>query len=831
MERLEILAWHLFIKNGIKFLNMIRNYIIVTFRNMVRNKLFTLINIFGLSVSLACCILLFLYASRELGYDKQNKDVYRLTTDISQKDGQIFKLGSSSIPIGPAIQQQLPGVKYDCRVASTDFFGNENLISYKGNSWYIHNGYFVDSTFFKVLKYKIIAGNPGQPLANTSSVVLEKEWAKKIFGDEDPIGKMIRITVAFGPADFEVSGVYDKNAFHTHLNPSFMISTSNSGCNSFFNKDQTNWVANNMVFTYVKMDPSSDIKTADDNLNKLILKNGGEDMKQMGLNKTMDFQPVDQIHTDSQNYMVNVPGVVSIVFIRVLIMIGLLILVLACVNYINLSTAQAGNRALEVGVRKVMGVTPRSLITQFLGESFIIVFISLILSLLFAWLALPVFNRLIDQPLSFSTENFSTLVIYLAGFLLITGFVAGFYPAFYLASFKPSQVLKGRSRDRVGTSLLRKGLVVLQFVISIALISSILIISKQVNYIKNMDLGFNQKSKVIIPMNTDDAINQYDVLKQKFNSLADVQEVSGANSIPGSFVGNDLLVYKKGQTMDDAIHIYRNQIDLNYFHIMGMKLISGREFADFKIDTTKTQILVSAEAVKQLGLKPDEAPGETVYFDFQGKTYSFEIIGVVNDIHQESLHKAVDPMMYTLSDNQKYRNLIIKANMSDFQNLISELQTQWKSIVKDTPFTYFTLDDHLMVQYASDFSTFDLIKYFAIISVIISCLGLYAMSMFLAERRFREIGIRKAFGAEVSNIVIMVSSDLSKLILLAFVLSVPLSIWAMNKWLNTFVYKIHQDVMIYFWAGMISLVIGWLTISYQSFRAARTNPVKVLREE
>lgn len=790
-----------------------------------------MINILGISVSLACCILLFLYATRELGYDRHNKDAYRLITNISQKDGPVFKLGSSSVPIGPAIQQQIPGIEFETRIAGTDFFGDQNLITYEDNSWYIQNGFFVDTTFFKVLKYDMIQGNIEKPFVNSSSVVLEQEWARKLFSNADPIGKRVTISTAFGPEDFEVSAIFDKNTYNTHLTPSFLILTINPICNSFFNIDQTNWITNNMVFTYVKMDPLADLKTASEKLNEMILTNGGEVMKQMGLNKTMEFQPAGMIHTDSRKYMFNIPGVVSIVFIRVLALIGILILILACINYINLSTAQAGKRALEVGVRKAMGVTQGELIFQFLGESFIIVFISLILSLLFAYLAVPYFNGLIDRPLSFSPDTFSALALYMTGFLLITGLIAGLYPALFLTSFKPSLVLKGRGKDRAGTSMVRKGLVVLQFVISIALISSILIISKQVRFIKNHELGFDQNSRIIVPLNTREAYDQYENLKLKFSGDAEIYGVSGADNVPGSFIGRDLLVYKEGQTMDDAIHIYNNRIDLNYFDVMGMRLISGRNFADYNRDSTRTSVLVSEEAVKQLGFKTDEAPGEIVYFDYQGQTSQYEILGVVNDIHHESLHKNVDPMMYGLSDDQKYQNLIIEANMQNFQELISGFQTEWKELIPSTPFTYFMLDDHLMVQYASDFNTFKLIKYFTLISLMISCMGLYAMSMFMAERRFREIGIRKAFGADVKNIVMMVSGDLSKMVLISFLISIPISIWAMHQWLETFVYRIDQGFDTYIWAGVISVGIGWLTISYQSFRAARTNPAKVLREE
>ena len=755
---------------------MLKNYIIITFRNMMRNKLYTLINITGLSVSLACCILLFMYSTRELGYDRQNKNVYRLTSFISEKDGRQSRFGTSPVPITVSLPQEIPGVERTVRACNADYFGVDNLITYDEKSLYIKDGYYVDSTFFSVLKFDIIQGNPDQPFSNSSSVVLEKDWAKKLFGNDNPLGKRIKISTIFGPADLEVSAVYDKETYDCHIAPSFFIPISNPNTIRFFSLDQSNWNGSNPYYTYVKVTPGSNIGEMTSKLNDLIMAKGGNVMRQTGLHKTAEFQPVKDIHEDNE-YSINVPGIVSLVFIKVLIMIGILVLVLACVNYINLSTAQARNRALEVGIRKVMGISPGGLIGQFLGESFIIVLISMVLSLFFAWQGLPYFNRLIDRPIIVSQMNFSLLGAYLAGFLVITGLVAGLYPAFYMAAFKPFAVLKGRSRDRAGTILLRKCLVVVQFVISIALISSILIISQQVKFIRNKELGFDKKAKLIVPLNTDESRQQYEGLVQQFRSNSMVTNVTGADEIPGSYIPINVSVYKQGQSTDDAVHIYPNEIDSNYFNVMGIEKVSGRSFENYTADTALTKVVVSEEAIKQLGFTPDRAIGEIVYSKGWIKQHKYEIIGVVKDIHQVSLHRAIDPMMYSLGDMygqgdhlQYYRNIIINAENGDFQELISQLQSQWKKIVPASPFTYYTLDDHLMLQYAKDFNTFNLIKYFGFISLLISCLGLYAMSMFMAERRFREIGIRKAFGAEVKNIVIMVSGDLSKLIAIAFIL-------------------------------------------------------------
>ena len=799
---------------------------------MVRNRLFTAINVFGISISLACCIILFFYGTRELSYDKQHgKDIYRLVSNMSLSDGESIKVATNSIPIAPVVIEELPEIISGTRATTSSLFGGRNVIRLEEESWTVEDGFVADTSFFDILNYKIIQGNIDNPISHHNAIALEKEWAIKLFGNDNPIGRMIEISSDFGDMEFEVTAIYDNSHFDAHLNPSFVVSMANTQWDNFFNKDMTNWIGQNMLYTYLKLLPGSDLDLIEEKINEILMRNGGETMKEMGISKEMYLQPVTDIHTSSEEFMANVPNTTDSKFIQVLILIGIIILVLACVNYINLSTAQGGKRALEVGVRKVMGVTSKGLIFQFLGESFLIVLISLLLSLVFAQLALPYFNQLIDNPLNFSPKYYPLLISYLVGFLVVTGLIAGFYPAFYLSSFKPTEVIKGRGRDHKGASILRRGLVIFQFIISISMISAIIVISKQVEFIKNKDLGFDSNSKLVIPLNTQEAANQYPVLKNAFNTNSMVREATGTDGVPGSPILNDLLLYKKGQTMDDAIHIYNSTIDLEFIDLMDMKILSGSNFLDYNKDTTRAKILITETGINMLGISLEEAPGAMAYFDFDGNSFEYEIAGVVNDIHQFSLHRAMDPLMYTIGNGNRYQYIMLDADLENFQPLIQFLETEWKEVVKETPFSYFVLDDHLMNQYESDFNTFNLIKYFAFISIIISVLGLYAMSMFLAERRFKEIGVRKAFGAEIKNIIIMVSADLSKLIGIAYIVSIPISIYAMNKWLDSFAYKITQGVDIYIISGLISLLIAWFTISYQSFRAAKTNPVKVLREE
>ena len=811
---------------------MIKNYFKIMMRYIGRNKLYTFINVFGISVSLACCILLFLYATRELSYDLHHgPNTYRITTDISQQDGNVFHIPTTSIPVGPVAQEQVSEIQYAARATNSGAFGAKNLVKYGSESWFIENLFIVDTTFYDILTYDFIYGNPQNPLPHNKGIVLEKSISEKMFGKENPVGKTLSISTMMGKADFEVTSVYDKRSLLNHVNPDMVMLTTSPGWNDFFNQFNNNWIGNNLVVTYLKLYPGSDPDVVDSKIHELLLTYGGEMMKETGLNKEMDLQPIEDIHT-SQGYMIDVYESINPVFIHVLIIIGILILILACVNYINLSTAKAGSRALEVSIRKVMGINRSGLVFQFLGESFVIVFISLMFSLLLAWMILPYFNLLISNPIAIDSRYAPILAIFFAGFLLFTGVVAGLYPAFYLASFKPANILKGKNKDKTGTSLIRKGLVVFQFIISICLISAIIIISEQIEYVKSKDLGFNSKSKVVVNFNTEDASSQYGNIKNSYRTLNQVTNVSGADGIPGFNIINDILVYPEGKTMDDAVHVYNNTVDIGFAELLDIPLISGHFFTDYDKDSLIDPIVMSLEGIRQLGLDPQEAVGERVYFNWQGTLFTYEIRGVFSDIHQFSLHKPIDPIMFTIgNENKTYQYMVIDAQTENFQDLITAMETEWKKLIPDTPFTYFTLEEQLLQQYQSDMNTSNLIRYFAIISIIISCLGLYAMSMYMAERRFKEIGIRKAFGAGIPQIILMVSSDLSKLIIIAFIISIPLTIYGMNQWLNTFAFRINPSVISYLISGLVTLALAWITISYQSIRAALTNPVKVLREE
>ncbi|MDH5381704.1 MAG: FtsX-like permease family protein, partial [Cyclobacteriaceae bacterium] len=506
-------------------------------------------------------------------------------------------------------------------------------------------------------------------------------------------------------------------------------------------------------------------------------------------------------------------------------------LLLACVNYVNLSTAQAGQRAKEVGIRKVMGVTPLRLRAQFLWESSIIVIISLLLSVFVAEVSIPFFNSIIGSSLEFSQNNMWTIALFLLLFLVVIVILAGIYPAFYLSRFNPSEVLKSRSSVSGSSNFLRKFLVVFQFMITISLISCILIINRQFDFIRKSGISDKSTSQVVISMNNQELYPYYDVIKDGFSAISGIEAIAGISNLPGSAT-SDMLLYAEGKTMEEAVFSLSIQAEGNYIDLMGYNIVSGRNFnSNWTVDRDAKRVIVNEKFVNDLGFTPEEAIGEKVYADFGERHLDFEIIGVIENFHQLSLHKEITGVVFSLTEGKTYRNILLNVKSDQYEDIMLQAKSVWEDKVEGHPFEPTLLDDLLMQQYKKDSDTFNLILFFSVLSVIISCLGLYAMSVFIAERKFKEIGVRKAMGASLGNIVALVSFGMTKLLIISFVLSVPIVYFAAQEWLKTFAYHIPIEYTVFIFSGIISLIIGWSTISYQTLKAAYTNPSEVLKDE
>lgn len=810
---------------------MLRNYITIALRNIMRSKAYSLINIFGLSLGVACCLLLALYIQDEMSYDKHHdrvNDIYRITTHFDAANFDFPDLGYASPPLAKAIARDLPEVEQAARILNPPGVA-QNLIRFEDKFFYETEGYIADSTVFDVLTFPFIAGNPDNALDEPNSVVITDKMAAKLFGNEPALDKMITISRGDDGANFKITGVIkDNKKSFFHVN--FITSMSSTDrWTSYLNSAQANdeWAGQNFIPSFLKLSPGADRKVVAQKINDLLQKYGAEDLKAMGMKKVLSIEPVKDVYLKS-----SVGQSPRIIYTYVIASIAIFILLIACINFMNLSTARATKRANEIGVRKVMGAFRSSLISQILGEAMVIVLFSILLSIVFIQLALPYFNQLTGKEISFGTENLVYFITALIGITIVTGLVAGSYPAFYLSSFQPAQVLKGKFAMSNSSGWLRQSLVVFQFMVAITLVCGMLIISKQLKYMREQDLGFDANAKIVLPLRTSSAKKAYQALKTEFQKNASVKMASGVNYLPGSNIFHDMSFYKEGGNMNNAINIRRNTVDHGFIELMNMKLLSGRTFTDNREQDGYTKVILNRTTANKFGFAPEEAVGQQLAFDYEGKKYDFEVIGVMEDFHQTSLKEEIRPtllQMYGKDENPEF--LILSVNAQNFDQTVASVEDTWKKAINDTPFEYSFLDENIQKQYDDDKKVSSIINSFSFIAMLISCLGLYGLSTYMAERRFKEIGVRKVMGASINQIVGLMSKEFIKLVSIAFIISVPIAWYAMNKWLQGFAYHTSMGAMVFVYAGAGALLIALITVSFESIRAASVNPVKSLKNE
>ncbi len=498
----------------------------------------------------------------------------------------------------------------------------------------------------------------------------------------------------------------------------------------------------------------------------------------------------------------------------------------------NLSTAKATKRAAEIGIRKTMGAFRSSLVGQILGEAMIIVALSIVISIVLVQIALPFFNQLTEKNISLNSENAFYFITAACVITVVTGLVAGSYPAFYLSSFQPAQVLKGKVNLGTSSGRLRQVLVVFQFMIAIALVCSVFIISQQLNFMMEKNLGFDSQAKIVLPLRTEEAHHQYDGLKKQVEQNSNIKAVSGCTYVPGSKIWSDMMFYPDGGNMDKAVDIRRNTVDAGYLELLNMKLLAGRSFTDNRAMEKESKLILNRTAATKLGFTPEKIIGQNLHFDWQGKKYDFQVIGVMEDYHQNSLHEEIKPVLFEMADSTKrYDFMVASVSTANFEQTIQSIEQLWKSQIHDTPFEYSFLDQNIQKQYDEDKRVSKIISSFGLIAMIICSLGLYGLSSYMAERRFKEIGIRKVLGASVQQIVAMMSTEFVKLVLIAFVIAVPVAWYGMNKWLQSFAYRIEINWLVFCLAGFIALTIALLTVSFESIKSAMGNPVNSLRSE
>jgi len=803
---------------------MIKSYFKTAVRFLLKNRTFSLINIIGLAIGTLCCLYILLYVQDQYSYDQhsgQSKHIYRITSILESK-GDKHVMASASPPIAPAMKADFPEVEQFTR--AIPFLGvSEHLLSYKEKSFYERDALLVDSTFFDVFTYHFTAGSSAHVFRKANTIVLLQSLAQKLFASEDPIGKVITINNAWGKHDFEVTGVVDESLGKSSLQANMFVKMNPGGYGDDFLTNHT-WSGNNFTYSFIKLKAGANPVALEKKLPAFLNKYGEEELRTVGMKKSLHLQPIAQIHTTA-GYDAEAGKTVSSTFLHLLILIALLIQVIACINFMNLSTARASRRAKEVGIRKVAGAGRKSLIGQFLGESFLLVLLSVLIAVpLLVW-TMPFLNRITQTDIHLSLLTNGNLWLLLASIVLITGIAAGSYPAFYLSAFQTIKVIKGNFTNHISATGIRRSLVVFQFVLSIMLITSIIIIYSQLEFIKHKDLGFEQNQQLIFSFHTDDTKSKMAAFESDLLKLPEVKTASKANNFPGAGSYNDWQVYLAGGNLATATDQQNISSDENIVKALGVTLISGR---DFHLHDSAAAI-INETLMKRLGLKPETAPGTPL---FAGGNRTYRIAGVMKDFNYRSLRDVVYPFMFIYDPGRDDINhLIVNISSGNYQALLGKMGKIWHKNLPSTPFVYTFLDEQVQKQYETEISMSRIINSFTLMAILISCLGLFGLATFSAEQRNKEIGVRKVLGASVPGIVKLLSTDFLKLVFIAFLIATPVSWWAMQQWLQRFAYRVPVSWWMFALAGLLAVFIALFTISFQAIRAAVANPVKSLRSE
>jgi putative ABC transport system permease protein len=803
---------------------MLKNYLKTAWRNIRKNKLFSFINILGLSIGIALCFTIMLYVQDELSYDKFNKNadnIARIVFHANINGGEINECIVMA-PVAQAMKKDFPEVQDATRIVS---FGSPK-ITYRDKAFKDDRFALVDPNFFSIFTLPLIEGDPRTALLQPHTVVITKSTAEKYFGKEDAIGKVLSLNN--NTDSYQVTGVMEDVPANSHFH--FDLFGSMTGLEQ---ARSDSWMGGNF-YTYLLVRPGTDYKKMQARFPAMVAKYMGPQIKQqMGLSlaqfrtkgNSLGFalQPLPSIHLSSHTNNEFEPGG-NAMYVYIFGGIAIFMLIVACINFINLSTAGASKRAKEVGVRKVAGSRRLQLVGQFLSESILISLIALIIAIALVKLALPAFNEIAGKQLSLSTRP---LLAFIALGLLV-GAVAGVYPAFYLSSFKPVAVLKGKLTGNNKSFGLRSGLVVFQFFISVGLIIGTIVVYHQMQFIQNKNLGYDKNQLIVISNSYLLGKNEH-VFEQEM--LQDPRVVNATMSLykpagPSNY--NNALAYPQGNDnlIVDGVDFH---VDERYIPTLGMQMIAGRNFSrDFATDSSG--IILNETAVQALGWNNGNATGKTVVRQNSGKgtNVPFHVIGVVKNFNFKSLHETISPLFMTL---QPEGGLIFKIKTAGISGLLAAMKKQWDDYKTDEPFTYNFLDDLYNKTYSVEQKTGSILSIFSVLTIFVACLGLFGLATYTAEQRTKEIGIRKVLGASAGQVAQMLSKEFVKLVLIASLIAFPAAWWAMNKWLQSFAYRINISWWMFLTAAVAALLIALITVSFQAIKAAVTNPVKSLRTE
>jgi putative ABC transport system permease protein len=822
---------------------MIKNYFLVAWRNIKRQKAFSAINIFGLALGLACCLILLAFVRQELSYDHFHTDSDRIFRVAQRVDGS-EKWAWTGGAMAPMMAKEFDQIEKAVRIHRTSTYLRPADGPNQGESFREEKFTFADKDFFEVFDFPLLSGTTAGVLEDPFQILLTESMAKKYFGDADPVGKSL---ISTGNFEFVIKGVLKDLPSNTHLDFDFITSLNSFKATESFPLTAEFgsfwWPA---CYTYVKLKNASDVHF----VNNGAMEASKKARSQEEASKYVPFlQPVTDIHLDN-SYQSELSPSTPKSTVYIFLSIGIFILILACINFINLSTARAIKRMKEIGIRKVTGARKSQLILQFFTESFLVNIFAMILALGLVEILLPVFSGLLQQEIPFNLNEDRQVWLFLAGTLAVSTFLSGFFPAIYLSGLRPNLILKG-STLQSNRSPLRQSLVVLQFVMAGILVFCATVAYFQQSYMRKADLGFDRENILSISMGEVSRSNR-ESLTNAYKQFSFVESVLGSSARPGVDAGWGPQFYYEGQDPNEQNWVNQQYIDFNYFETIGVPMVAGREFSpefNDKGDAFRMReifpavrnggFIINESLAKLMGLSPEESLGKPIevfteengqrFMDFHGN-----VVGVVKDYQTSDLRFAIQPTIYTpvqngIADNSSH--LLVKLTTGDVGKAAAALSAKWKEINPTIPFEFTVLEDSLIRQYDRETRLSNLLGLFALLTIFISSMGLLGLSIFMAESRKKEIGIRKVLGASAASIVHDLTKDFLKPVVFAVILAMPIGYWIMQNWLAQFANKVQMQASYFLLTAGIAILIAWCTVALQSWRAASNNPADAIKVE
>lgn len=799
---------------------MLKNLFRISLRNILKDKAYSAINIFGLTIGITCSVFLLMYILDELSYDRYHRNaanIYRIVSDIKEPDNA-FTWAVAQRPLAVELLDNYPEVVNAVRFIGT----GRTAYKHDDKEFYEDGFYLADSTVFDMFSYAFINGDPATALDNPFSMVVTKDIAIKYFGNAaDALGQSVKNA---GNEEFRITGVIENVPLNSHFRFDALIAESTR------RQNQGGWGGFG-VYTYILLPEGYDLSKMYASLDKIIKEKVNPIFDQYGITVKYVLQPITRIHLHSKiDDEAEAGGDIS--YIYIFSAVAAFMLIIACINYMNLATARSANRAKEVGIRKVMGSLRMQLILQFITESVVIAMIALLVSLVLIFALLPAFNLLSNKQLEFSYVLQTPVIMSLAGVVFFVGVVGGSYPAFYLSGFNPIKVLKGKLSARGGTVVLRKGLVIVQFAISIFMLISTLVVFDQLTFLRNKDLGFDKSHVVRLELTDRDMGAKKDVLLEQLKRLPDVAAAGASDASPGQGIGKTItrVEVTDGEFDERGVDLFG--ADYDFISTMGMKIVEGRDFSrDIPADTL-SGALINEAMVKRMAWK--NPLGKRFVFDGGGpdaRPVEKRVVGVIKDYHQKSLYDAIEPLLILLTNNHSY--VFVRTHDGDVRKAVAAIESAWKEVYPGRPFNYEFLDQDFNSQYLADEKRSQIFTAFSALTIAIACLGLLGLSAFTTEQRTKEIGVRKVIGASVRSLVVLVSGEFFVLVFGGLIIALPASWYFTERWLQNFAYRVPLtgEWPTFIASALLALLITALTVGFHVVRAAIANPVHALRDE